>query len=299
MAVTTIEELPGNPGAVDNKYVRTYSRSWRVTTTDPLDRALTVLSAVRAAVPRYYISGNDTDSGAFIQSMSAVEEDPKNDKCVWIVTADYSSAMEETDTDENPLKRRWERSFGFEQYQRLTNRDVEGNPLQTSAGEDFATPIEVEESRPQLVIKRNELYFNVQRAVDYQDAVNSDYFFGAAPGTAKIKSITADERVENLTSGPFVFFEVSYTIQFNKDGWTKRVLDQGLMAIWDMPAPLPGRPGKVKKTLYKIKDKDGQPITKPALLDGQGYELEDGLEPSWREFNVYRSLPFAPLNLVR
>lgn len=290
MAVT-ITELAGRPGTVDDKFVRTYTKTWQAVTTDSDDGPKTVIAAVRASIPSYYVSGNDTDLGAFIKSISATEKDAANDHFTWVVTASYSSAMEESDTEEDPLNRRWEKGYSSEQYQRVAARDIDENPIQNSALEDFVTPVEIEDSRPQLVIKRNEKHFDVNLAVEYQDAVNSDSFFGADPGTAKIKSIAANEKVENLTTGPFVFYEVTYTIQFKREGWKLNVLDQGLTKLVD-----DGSGGLVKE---KIKDKNGQPVTKPVLLDGEGGELGDGDDPVFIEYSVYKEKPFKRLNLIR
>lgn len=285
-------QIHESTASIDDKFKRSYTLNWYVKTNSANDRAATVLLYVRANVLNYYSSGTEADLGCFLKTLNCSLVEADNDNRLWKVTGEYSSDKDKRDTEEeaieNPLLRHWDVSWSTETYQRVATKDIDGAPIHNAADEDFIDPAEVERSRLQLTIRRNEKYFDAQKMLSYVDTVNKRKFYGSEPQTAKIKSITASEKVENTTDGPFRYYEVTYTIQFREDGWLLSLLNQGLRR-------------KIGDGVYaKLKDQEGQPLTKPVLLNEDGDDvLGDGEEPVFIDFQVYKEKDFGALNLER
>lgn len=290
MSISSITPLFAGSGTIDDKFKRSYSITWQVVTTTGNDGPATVLTAVRAAVLNYYSYGSEADLGAFLKSMSCSLKDQQNDFTVWIVTGEYSSDKDKRDSSttatENPLARHWDVSWSTETYQRVATKDIDGDPIQNTADEDFVDPAEVERSRLQLTVRRNEAYFDAAKMLTYVDTVNKRKFYGSEPQTAKIKSISASEKVENTEEGQFRYYEVTYVIQFRQEGWLLSLLNQGLRK-------------KISDGVYvKMKDESGQPLTKPVLLNEAGDDVLGADEdPVFIDFQVYEEKDFGALNL--
>lgn len=164
-------------------------------------------------------------------------------------------------------------------------------PAHASNGEIFVPPPEMDASRLILTITRNEDISSPHPALAlaYQDSLNSDIFWGAAPGQCKVMSITAQRQTKQLPDGSVVvYLRCTYQFQF-RPFWDIQLLDKGnfYFAATSMADPTPAR--------YAFQSREGQPIE--GLLDGNGQKLADGGNPVFLSIRPYRSLPFAALNL--
>lgn len=257
MSILSVREIwSGRQGGEAEKGERTYQRTFRVFTDDTLDGPIQVRTAL--GIPRVgdpYITATEFDAGSRCQNVEGAQSDDPN---VWQVTATYSSKKEDPEKDkDDPLDRAAEIEWSSEKVSRVMDRDLTGKAVVNSAGEKFDPPIEVEESLPLVTITRNEDSYNYSLGLQYQDAVNSDPFFGFDPGQAKIKEIRARSQFENDQ----YTWKVTYAIVFKREGWQTEVLDQGYWSVNE----------DGDKVL--IKDVDNKPLSAPALLDGNGFEV--------------------------
>jgi hypothetical protein len=255
MAILAVKELPVRGGTLSDDLTRTYYRTFRVSTDTVQDATRNVrLAPGLPALFSSYIFGNDLDILCF-----CIDIDIKQDQdwpLEWLVTAKYSSKQNrpQEQQNENPLLRAPEYAWSFAEYQRPFVRDLTGRSVVNSASVTFDPPPETEDSRPTLVITRNEAFFNPALALQYQDATNTDLFYGAGLRQAKFKSITADSAYEN----GITFQKVKYEVQFRREGFFQEILDQGFC----------DRNGKIFRDR-----KDGLALSNPTPLDGDGQPL--------------------------
>lgn len=277
---------------------RTYTQTFIVGTDDVQDGSLVARTAIDPnggpVIPQpltFYVAGNEFDLGAFVKSVEAHEIGETG--MLWEVTVTADSEMPEPPKDqENPLDRPPEVSWSFAQFQRVAEKDINGNAIVNSAGQAFDPPIQIDDSRPVCDIERNEDAFDPDVIFAYKDAINADTLdiggLTVAPGQAKMANISARRQFENSQ----FYWKVAYQIEVKQDGWNLSVLDQG----WYKK----GQNGKLTPCV----DDAGNEVTAPVLLDGQGGQLALPPAPAgqsgaavFKTFDVYTSLPFAPLGL--
>lgn len=187
----------------------------------------------------------------------------------------------------SPLEEPPEISWSFATSQEPIDTDIAGRPLTNTADEPFDQPPTRDFDDLVLSISRNEPAVDPLTMLAYQGAVNSDQFGFAAPGQARMTRISAEAHTENGAT----YWKVRYEIQFRADGWTKRIRNEGYREKTGTDAE--GRP------IYRqITDPSGTALSKPVPLDVDGKRLPAGQPPVWLYFQVYPSLPFAPLGLV-
>lgn len=293
--VEIIEQRTGLDGSRGEKNKRDFNRSFLVVVDDPLDGPDTVMTAVAnqfgVVEGAAYESGNDSVPGSRCKGMSARPTDAENDALHWDVIVSYSSSVDEQDQEENPLNRPPDIQFDGEEFQRpvekALNEDGDLVAITSSAGEVFETPVEMDDSRPVLVITRNEASPNWALWTTYsRPVVNSDMFMGNPPGTVKTKPIRAQLQIE----GVYEFWRVTYRFEVNPETWVKEILDQGTYERF--AEGVDNNP-----LIEKFVDKDKQPVSKPQLLNGEGRKLPDGQPPKFLKFKVYPELPFGVLRL--
>jgi hypothetical protein len=213
-------------------------------------------------------------------------QDGDNPK-LWVVRVEYDTEMPE---EEDPFDRPPEYSWTFAQFQKVAALDINGNAIVNSAGQYFDPPIEIDDSRPVLTIVRNEIYFNPAIAIAYQDAINSEWFFGFAPGVVKVANISAVSQVEDdypSAGNKFYYWKVTYEFMMRRGGWTLQLLDQGRFKISAVAD------GDVM--LEPIRDADLQPVTDPLPLNGSGQPIDEPGPTNcvFLPYQVYQALPFT------
>jgi len=155
-----------------------------------------------------------------------------------------------------------------------------------------------------MVCTRNEENPDFGTIAEWQEAVNSDEFQGAAPGTLLLEIDIGDEQ----TRGGVTFRPVSYIMTQSVDptGWDIAIQDKGFRYFKELP--IPGEdPGIRKVRFVDVEDGIGNP--EPELLNGRGYRL-DPMKPDFETgaspgiLSVYRCYrpytnrrAFADLNL--
>lgn len=256
---------------------RSYTRVLIVETDQTGAGPLTIRSL--AGIPKLYdtyASGDEADASARCKSIT-----PRQiSKFIWEVTCVYET-LDSEDPQENPLNRPYEVSWSGSRYSKPVYKDIAtGRAIASSAGQPFDPPPEADNTRLVLSVARNEASFNHLLASLYADAVNSDQFFGAAPGYVK----SACPKSQLVHEEDWHYWRTTYEFEFHPDGWNARPLDAGTYYL----------DSEGNKVLPAA---DGTNMAAEILLNGSGGELASGGTPFFHDYQIYRRLPFASLGL--
>lgn len=281
MTVTLIGEDPAGRTGTNNKGVRTYTRVFKLEASDRNDGPYAVGSA--SGLPLIGSLHNE-DLTAWCVSLTPTNNNPWKG---WIVTAEYSSAVE---TFENPHQDPAEISWSTEQYQVVASKDRLGRAILNSAGDYFSDPPPMrDESRRIVTIEKN-MSFVPTWILDTENAVNSAAFvvdgFAVAAGLAKIQRVSVGKKEYRNNT---MFRRVTIEMHLQKNGWDLEILDAGMRQRND--------DGKLEKILSEA---DSSDVTTPVPLDGTGKVLNDPTPTSavYGSYNVYPTFDFANLPLT-
>lgn len=251
--------LSNETGTLTRRFIVTFNNSDAASA-----RAIMAVTASYGgvAVPDYW-DVHPYDSDFFVRRKSVA---PFNGPLNWAVNVEYEYIK-------NPLAEPYSIQFIPQMSNEAIDKAIELNGgseamtrnLCNSADEPFDPPIQEEFYDFAIVIKRNEANFAMYTAQQYLNTVNSDTFrivnkknllmmFDA--GTVRCKNIQADEQ----RHGPTWYYTVTYEFVVRRDGWLRRILDQGFR--------------EKTGTDYKaIVDTEGNPVTQPMKLNGSGVKL--------------------------
>lgn len=237
----------------------TYTRGWLVKVTDKTDREDTVSGA--SGLPSY----GDAHPGpiadaAYATKISYKPYVSKSDKA-WLVTATYTSERSVNST--NAAADEVLVSFSTEIYQEPVFQDVDGNGLTNSAGDYFLDPSPTRDASHLVAKIRANVATVPAWVISYINAINSDPItvggLNIGARIAKVQRIDVGER-QNRSSSTFYPLEIELNLR--KEGWRYQPLDAGFRKLNSEDKPV------------LIEDADGNPITMPALLNGNGQPLE-------------------------
>ena len=307
MSVTSSNLLGPPVGSVDKDYKREYTGIWRVKTNSINDTWLTVLlqsgsASLTNPVPDLwttYAVGNDVDNGVYLQSKSAaLEFDPELSKTTWLVTGVWRAPLPgkdpEQDNQPNPLNRAARYHMEFANYTKVVEKDIFGKAPVNAAKKGFDPAMEHDDSRPVLVVVRNEwpLAAIIARSIQYKNAVNTDTFYGATKRQAKMESIiSSDLLIENEVR----FYSVVYRIQFNDKTWDFEPVNQGYSYF-----ETAGDDNVIEAMeLDSSGNKTATPVSEPVGLAHDGTRLDDNVPKIYVEtpFRIYPEQAFGPLGL--
>lgn len=231
-----------------------------------------------------YHAGNDAVTYIYVKDKQAKRDGAR--PTLWYVTVSYSSdkTTQERKQVQDPLLRPIKKRFQMAKHQKVVDRDLEGTLLQNTAGEFYDPLPEIDDSRPVLVMTRNEAHpWNETLAITYQDAINTDMFLGFEPYQCKIDQIGANEVFEN----EFHYWEVTYEIHCRREGWRLKTISRGRNE----------RSVDGLSLVPIIDSKTKQAVSDPQLLNEQGYVTYTREEAYEQTFRVYKELAFGPLRL--
>lgn len=294
-----IAEARGKTVADDG--TRNYTRRYLVRCDDVADDANVALTAT-GLPQRYFGYATDTSQDQAARATSITAKQVPGSYLLWHVDVEYSTKhgdqQKEQQEQDNPLLALPDIEWSFETIQQpiwfYPNQTVGSStapghlfsgPLVTSAGEVFDPPPMYDESRPVVTIRRNESQFNVSLAVQYQNAVNSDFFFGVQPRCAKLRSISASQQ---NTKGVF-YWQVTYVIAFRRESWDLRMLNYGSFAL--------AAAGSTETTPFKSKDgslRYGLLKTDGTAVSATAFTSTDVNILTYR---IHVEKPFSSLNL--
>lgn len=266
------EQWKGRSTVRDDKGTREYMRTFQVLTDSVYTSQLLVREATAFGLPAMfagYISadGSEFDTYALVSRISARQDEENG--FLWNVEVQYSTQANDPDRVidpvtgqpiDDPLLEPQEIEWSFQQFQKPLERDLDNIAIASSAGGKFDPAIVVDDSRLVVRITKNEPTFIVAVAILYQDAVNDDWFFGSAPGTAKIASLRG---VKQSKYGR-VYYQNTYEIHFRREGWQLKVLDRDYSHVQNQSA----------RNRQRAVDAQGRPSGDPILLNGYGMPLD-------------------------
>jgi hypothetical protein len=191
--------------------------------------------------------------------------------------------------------------------------------ITNSARVPFDPPPEIDYSRTSITISRNQLKFNGNKLLKYNDTVNKDQVklsFGGPgqnrfkltvePFDAKMQTIGCQRRV---SQDGLVYWRVSF--EFHVDtifGWRPEILDRGYShtALWSAATGSYRSAGELATSTAApattpaaapITTPSGHTATEPQLLNGAGIPLGFGKSPVYLKYQVYEEVNWAPLKL--
>lgn len=282
MAVTSVQEAwESRTSNVDKDGVRTYTRTYIVQTDLSTDGAGVVREA--AGIPKrgdVYATDYEIDLG-----VKCIEKEAKNDgewPCKWMVEVKYSSSWADTaKTDENPLSRPVDESWGNAPFQEVIEKDIDDFIVANSAYERYDPPITRDANRLTLTLKKNIQAFAPDFYATYLNpcSVNDSGFWGFGAGKVKVKSITATKKYEGQTT----YDEVTATFEINDAGWDAEILDAGMCEL--------GSDGNPRPIMI-----NGTPVSRPIPLNGLGDPLDFSLmDPVYNTHRIYPRKDFSLL----
>lgn len=291
MAVTVIRRIGrGRRATLDAQGNRTYAIPFLVkaANTDGQADILGILgtSVGGVTIPTLgttYAWDSDSDTTAKVVGHEIDQMDEDRSSKWWTVTANYSSEAGSLRTPGPPTSRPARYSFGFAQFSKVLEYDVDGNPVVNAAGLKPDPPLEADWSRPVLRITKYigaaSFAFWAQKAEEYQDAVNSDTFLYWAAKKVKITNLSIAE-LDDVQGTPC--HALSLELQFNRDGWQPRMPNMSRK----VKSLVAGQPPE-----YLV-DAAGLPTVDPVFITLDG--LDYSPTPTYIDVKAYKELPFAP-----
>ncbi|MEM1224614.1 MAG: hypothetical protein AAGJ40_02895 [Planctomycetota bacterium] len=178
------------------------------------------------------------------------------------------------------------------------DEDINGKAIVTKTGEPI-DGVTMKIADNVLTVQRNYQVFSPFLTSQYRHSVNSDNFDGYPPGMARLTGFSAEEVWDEAAGG---YWTVSASIQFREPyrttperAWWARVRHEGYYCY---------SPDTRKKV--KCIDKHREEVSRPELLDEDGFQIKDDEENGilardqaiWLEFPLYKPLPYAALGLL-
>jgi hypothetical protein len=244
--------------------VRTYSETYKLEAT---------------ASETAYQVGSDSN----LPSIADVHADDDQAYCIsiiprcvagnwWEVEAQWST---ERRLDADPEQDEVRVSWTSEIYQEAVYRDVDGNGILNSAGDYFIDPLTTRDNS-HIIAKISSNHSSIPAWVlSKQNNVNSSQItiggLVIAAGLARMSRLEISERQRR---NAIDFYTMSFEVHLHEDGWRARPLDAGFRRL-EYGEPV------------QIKDQNGDEVTTPVLLDGNG-EVLDPVTPETAVYGNYQ-----------
>lgn len=278
--------------SIDATWARRYTIIYRVVTSNARIGVQQVILQCPVRIGSTYSYGAiidntlEIDTGSWVQTITG-EPEATGDGKNWLVTVEYGPKEPPT---ENPLDATPTVTWDFVSAEEIVDKDTDGKPVINSAYDYFDPPLTREKRDPIVTVVRNEATFDYDLAFAMQDVISSDVFLGAAAGLWKINKITgvAAESIA-LDGTKYTYWIVTYELQFNRNGWKRPVLNQGMRQL--NTTLVNGVANGWEPILV-----NGQPISSPAPLDNAGRALNPNATIVYKTFKVYFEMPFTNLN---
>lgn len=242
-----------------------------------------------------YILGTEVSLGCVAQGFKWQQHGGSTDEGSstvgrWKWTVDVEYATIDKEEKQPPGVEQAKVSYDTETYDELLAKDVNSVDVINSCQQPFDPPPVVERSRMIVRVEKSLAGFDAGFAMQCQDAVNSQPFLGFPANTLRITKISAQPQDNN----GIPFYSVSVEMQHRESIGTldlgqphqAHILDAGRY----QKGPDPTGP------LRKIVDDDGDAMTDPVPLNGNGYRLTGG-EPVYKHFKRYRTLDYNSLGI--
>lgn len=212
----------------------------------------------------------------------------------WEMLLEYRNAAGgDGGTDPNqlpPLMRPPEFDWSYEEHEEQVDKDVDGLPICTAAGEGFDPPL----TRPIADLVATVTFYaaswDASSMLAKVNTVNSDTWYGWPAGTVRFCA----PRARSVIEPPWpACFQITYTFKCRPDGWRTRVLHAGLME-WDGTYGTNGY-----RQTRQIKSDDGKLVETPWPLDENGQAIPIDRNGQYTkplvflEFKMFPEIPFS------
>lgn len=317
MAITAFDEIhDGRRGTEGDRGVRTYTRAWRVQTDDPLTEVLEIRSDFRC--PRrgnVYATAYAFDNAAFCRSVEVTQDE---NRLIWTVTAEYSTARNKQDRDDetepNPLLQPAKIFWGFNPHSKPVDRAISSNlitsattdiPIVNTAYDPFDPAPMIDDMRLSLRVEKNYASYDPLQAYAYTNVINSDAFLGADVRTWKVRQITNEpgELTKEIGDPPvtIAYFPVTFIFDFRAETWDLRILNAGYRCIVTGAGKLScieGTSTQMASTNFDVRNALPR-VNFPWPLSTNGTQLSstDGTGINYLTFQVYPEKSFAVLGV--
>lgn len=287
MSVLAVHPIAPRSGESEGPDATTATRMWRVDVSSSLDTETTIYAS--GLLPSRY---DPLPENGFLTLRRISLRHHDDTPLAWVATGTYSSApADKRDQDKqafpNPLNRPATRRWSTTQYRVPVEKDTSGEAVVNYAGDYYDPPAEKDSSHWSVTITKN-VASVPSFIIDYQDAINNDEItVGGLTVAAKVGKIQVIDIGEQMEENGVVFYQFSYTIEFNKDTWVLSLLQQGLRQVnpFDATARLP------------CLDDNDEPVTSPVLLNADGEQIADPATDNavFRDHDVYEEKDFSVL----
>lgn len=225
--------------------------------------------------------GSEFDDRAYLISKTTGRD--KETK-IYTVTLQYTTLdREKLKKFDHPLDRPAEISSTYRNITAICERDINGNVIDSSAGQIFDPPAEREDARKVLTVTRNFSLYNGGFA--FMNRINSIAYLGAAAKTLRVTRFDEDRVIEEY--GPegsalqVEYWKRTVAMEYKPDTWTKQLLDAGTL----------------DSTGAKLLV-NGMTVTEPVKLNGAGAVLNpQSGAPTFLSFDVYFTANFDSMGL--
>jgi len=255
MAVTFAGTHAESRSASNNKGIRAYSVTYKLETNSDTDTASNVGND--ANLPSIG-DAHAEDAEAFCTQLDI---DCVGGKNWWTATATWTTEQRlAEDPEDDEVRVSWDSEI----YQESIYKDVYGNSITNSAGDYFVDPL-VTRDNVHLIAKIKKNVREVPAWVlQKQNNVNSTAItiggLFIPIRRARMSRLAIGERQRR---GNVDFYNISFEVHIHETGWRAEPLDVGFRELEY------GEPVQI------VNEADGQEVTTPVLLDGQGGVLDN------------------------
>lgn len=301
MSVVSISEMfQGRGGDGAGLTDSTARRVWRIRTSDKSDSWQLIANYGIAAghFPRRF---DPHPENVYLTCRRLKVENQADSPFHWIATAEYSSApirdeAQQREIYPDPVDRPAEIEWSTQPYRKAVDRDRNGKAVLNSAGDRPESPPEKDASHWVCTVTKN-LRTVPAWLLDYNDCpINDDDFEVGGVEVEQHKARLYELRIgrKQIENG-FEFYPVSMTIEFRKEGWLEKMLDEGFRKKETDGS------GNVTRTHISLADDNGEltKVSSPVPLDGNGQPLADPTVDTavFIDLDFYEPMDFGALPL--
>lgn len=240
---------------------------------------MVMMAAGLPAVGAPWSFGGDFDPWAYcwptMEVTPIVEDEPNK---WWLVQQRFSTKPHSRCQDvqiENPLMEPPRLSGSFVKRTKLVRSDRFSLVIHSSSLEPIQG-IEKDVSSPSVTVEINQATFVLADLCPIIDTLNDAELWGFDPRCVKLSNLTWSRNVYGVCG---YYYTLRFDFDIKEDGWDEtKVLDRGFKKFDTRRHPNVGTGDPERRNpanFVLIRDKNGEKVTEPLLLDGFGNVLTD------------------------
>ncbi|MEM9019935.1 MAG: hypothetical protein AAGC44_05170 [Planctomycetota bacterium] len=282
--------------------------------TDKSVRLWKVLFDDNTGTPELALVGNDGNRtvpayGAALPGnpnklVTNLDAKPSRDsRRLFLVTVTYETINTESGSGgggaqaPDPLNRPPDIAWGSNTYERVLEKDINGNPIVNSAGDPFDPPLTQRLNVPAVEISYNQAGYNPDTYQPFVDSVNNAIITIAGMDDIDAKGAMLEKhRHRKLFENGTAYHRLTFNVEV-AGSYLREVLDRGWHRLPDGAAEEGHYLGNGVFQKPEIMNADGVKPNAPVLLNGAGQPLANGAAPVFRSFETRDALDWEPLSL--